>query len=351
MPVIQAVTFDLAGTILFPHPSVGDVYASCAAKLGVRVEPKILNQNFLTAYSGTKKPRSPEHFWREVVYRTFGADLPNDKAEAVFQECWQAFADENAWRLAAGVKQTITALKFLGLKVAILSNADARMHKVLQGKGLSQVLDGVYLSTEIGFDKPDAKAFHAVAKSLSIPIRSLVHVGDSPQEDGEGARDAGAMGLIVGGRHAPERCLRAEKIWEVPYVLRAVMTDGMRQGKFSRTVQNLLANLRGLPEDRGRSTDRQLKSLDEAVGDALQKWRIDKPVPEDAIVAHWHQLLPSKLAKLCAPLRLKEDGRLMIQCENNVVRSEVRFHEKALLAKIRQLPSCQVVKGLLFTSS
>lgn len=351
MPVIQAVTFDLAGTILFPHPSVGEVYTQCAAKVGIRVDAKTLNQNFLTAYSGTKKLKSAEQFWREVVYRTFGADLPSDKAEVVFKECWNAFADEKAWRLAPGFKQTLTALKFLGLKVAVLSNADLRMHSVLRGKGLDSLFDGVYLSSEIGFDKPDAKIFHAAAKALHIPINSLVHVGDSPREDGEGARDAGAMGLIVGGRHAPERCLRAEKLWEVPYVLRAVMTDGMRQGKFSRTVQNLLANLRGLPEDRRRSTERQLKSMDEAVSDALLKWRIDKPVPEDAIVAHWHQLLPSKLAKLCAPLRLKEDGRLMIQCENNIVKSEVRFHEKALLAKIRQLPGCQVVKGLLFTGA
>lgn len=63
---------------------------------------------------------------------------------------------------------------------------------------------------------------------------------------------------------------------------------------------NLLANLRGLPEDRGRSTDRDLRSIDDAVTEAFKKLRLDKPVPEDAIFAHWHELLPIKLARRCA---------------------------------------------------
>jgi hypothetical protein len=36
-------------------------------------------------------------------------------------------------------------------------------------------------------------------------------------------------------------------------------------------LANLLANLRGVPEDRGRSTDRELKTLDEAMGEAFKK--------------------------------------------------------------------------------
>jgi hypothetical protein len=115
-------------------------------------------------------------------------------------------------------------------------------------------------------------------------------------------------------------------------------------------VQNLLANLRGLPEDRGRSSDRPMKTLDEAVLDAFKKLRLDKPVPENAIVAHWHELLPGRLAKRSAPLRVLEGGRLVVQCENSVIKSEVRFHERAMLAKIRALPGCQDVRSLSFVN-
>jgi hypothetical protein len=157
--------------------------------------------------------------------------------------------------------------------------------------------------------------------------------------------------VIVGGAYAPEKCLRAEHLRDLPFVLRALITEGKAKGKFSRHVVNLLANLRGLPEDRGRSTDRDLRSIDDAVTEAFRKLRLDKPVPEDAIFAHWHELLPAKLAKRCAPLRVLEGGKLVVQCENTVIKSEVRFHERALLAKIRALRGCQEVRAISFVNA
>ena len=142
---------------------------------------------------------------------------------------------------------------FLGVKVGVLSNADARMRQVLDGHGLTKHLDGIFLSAESGHKKPDPKAFVHAARALGAAVTGLVHFGDSPTEDGEGARDAGATAVVVGGAYAPERCLRNEKLSEAPYAVRALLTEGKLKGRFSRTVQNLLANLRGLPEDRGRS--------------------------------------------------------------------------------------------------
>ncbi len=351
MARVQAVTFDLAGTLLFPHPSVGGVYAECARRHGLDVDAAALEAAFPLAFKGGPKNAPPEVFWKEVVRRCFGPSLPAAKTDVVFRACWEAFARPEAWRLAPGSVQALSAIRFLGVKVAVLSNADARMRGVLAGHGLQPYLDGVFLSAETGHAKPDARAFAHAARSLGCAVSGLMHFGDSPGEDGEGARDAGATGVVVGGAHAPERCLRNEKLADAPYAVRAVLTEGRLKGRFSRTVQNLLANLRGLPEDRGRSSDRPLKTLDEAVHDAFRKLRLDKPVPENAIVAHWHELLPNKLAKRSAPLRVLEGGRLVVQCENAVVRSEVRFHERAMLAKIRALPGCRDVRSISFVNA
>lgn len=351
MAQVHAVTFDLAGTLLFPHPSVGAVYAAAAARHGVMVPAKDLDAAFPLAFKGARGRAKPEAFWREVVLRCFGPALPAAKSEAVFRDCWDAFAEEKTWRLAPGTLNTLTAIRFLGIKVAVLSNADSRMRRVLEGKGLLKHLDAVFLSEETGVSKPDSKAFSHAAKSLNVPVSAMVHVGDSPTEDGEGARDAGATGVIVGGAHAPERCLRAEKLAEVPHLVRALVTEGRQKGKFSRTVMNLMANLRGLPEDRSRASDRPLFSIDDAVQQAFKKMRLDKPVPENAIVAHWHELLPARLARRCAPLRVLDGGKLMVQCENAVVKSEARFHERAMLAKIRLLPGCAEVRALSFVNA
>lgn len=351
MPAVKAVTFDLVGTLLFTQRPVGETYAACARRHGIEADPAELEAAFGPAFRSVGKALKPEAFWREVVARTFGGTLPATKAEAVFQECWQAFAEPKAWRATTGIVSVVGALKFLGIKVAVLSNADGRLRRVLEQKDLARHFDGIFLSDEIGHAKPDAKAFAHVAKSLGVALTALVHVGDDPAEDGEGPCDAGAVGVILGGRHAPEKCLRAQRLAELPKLIQALLNDGRPKGKLPRSTLNLLANLRGLPEDRGRSTDREMKSLDEAMGEAFRKLRLDKPVPEDAIIAHWSELLPMKLARRSSPLKVVEGGRLVIQCENAVIKTELRFRERALLAKIRALPGCLEVKSLAFVGA
>jgi len=351
MAKVHAVSFDLAGTLIFPHPSVGKIYAQCAAKHGIVVNSAELDEQFTLALRGTAKLKNPETYWREVVLRSFGAQLPSAKFEVVFRECWEAFADEKAWRLAPGTVNTLTALRFLGIKLAVLSNADARMHAVLAGKKLTSLFDIVLLSEETGVAKPEAKAFQLVAQKLQVATSALVHIGDDPKDDGEGAREAGATGVVVGGAYAPERCLRAEKMTDVPFLIRALITEGQAKGKFSRHVLNLLANLRGLPEDASRSSQRPTKTLDEAVQEAFKKLRLDQPVPEDAIFAHWASLLPPKLAKRCAPLRVVNETKLIIQCENTVIKSEVKFLERTILAKIRTLPACSKIQSLTLVTA
>ena len=351
MPELKAITLDLAGTLLFPYPSVGAVYASCALRHDIRVSAEILEKDFHNAYAHTPKKLAPEVFWRAVVLSTFGEMLPAEKADEVVAECWRAFGDEKAWKVAPGTISALTALRFLGLKVAVLSNADSRLHNVLKTKKLSQYFDAIFLSSEIGLTKPDARSYKHCADSLGVAVTALAHAGDNPEEDGQGALTAGAVGIIVGGRHAPTHCLRAEKISDLPFVVRAYLTEGKQKGKFSRSVQNLLANLRGVPEDRGRSTTRNTRTIDDALSEVFQKFRFDRVTPEDTLIAQWHHLLPLKLAKRCAPQKVQDGGKLIIQCESSIVKTEVQFHAKAMLAKIKLLPGCQGVRQIQFVSA
>lgn len=350
MRKVQAVTFDLAGTLLHPKPSVGAVYARCAGELGVTADPDRLERDFPLAFRTADRTKPTREFWREVVLRCFGSTLPGSLQEKVFESCWAAFGRPDAWRLAPGARQAVTAVRFLGLRTAVLSNADSRMRDVLAGHGLSGLFDAILLSDETGRAKPEPAAFLGAARALGVPVSGLVHVGDSVKEDAEGARDAGATGLVVGAG-APDRCLASARLSEVPLAVRALLTQGRSSGRFSRTAANLLAELSGLPKDRSRATDRPVKTMEEAVREAVAKLRLDRPVPENAIVAHWAQLLPAKLARRCAPLKVIEGGRLTVQCENAVVRSEAKFHERAMLAKIRALPGCAEVKSIAFVSA
>ena len=109
-----------------------------------------------------------------------------------------------------------------------------------------------------------------------------------------------------------------------------------------------MANLRGQPEERGRSSEREARSIDQAVEEAVRKLGLDRPIPEHAISAAWAKLLPPALSRRTAPLRIQADGKLMVQCEGATVRSEVSFLSKGLLAKVRELPGCTHIRSLGF---
>jgi FMN phosphatase YigB (HAD superfamily) len=57
-----------------------------------------------------------------------------------------AFASSKSWQLLPGAISLLTALKFLGLKVCVLSNTDSRMRQVLGEMGLLKFFDQVFLS-------------------------------------------------------------------------------------------------------------------------------------------------------------------------------------------------------------
>jgi HAD superfamily hydrolase (TIGR01509 family) len=56
--------------------------------------------------------------------------------------------------------------------------------------------DAVLSSVDIGWRKPDPRAFEAVADRLGVHVSDLVHVGDDPEADG-GATDAGARAVLL----------------------------------------------------------------------------------------------------------------------------------------------------------
>ncbi len=343
-PRPKAVTLDLAGTLLFPQPSVGKVYARCAAKLGLACDPAALDARFAPAFRAAPREADPETFWAEVVERCFGRDIPRSALPALQAACWEAFARPEAWRMARGATVALAQLRFLGLRIGFLSNADARLEGVLRAKGLMEDGDGLWLSA----GKPAPEAFLRVARAWRIDLAELVHAGDDPAEDALAAAAAGARGVLVGDRPAnlPRETVRLARLTGLPELVRAWMVGPGRP--LDRRGRRLVSELRGLPEDRA-AAPRGAKSLDSAVDEAVRRLGIDRPIPEHAISAAWAGLLPPALARRTSPLRILPDGRLQVHCESAVVRSEAAFHTRPLAAKVRALPGCGHVSGILLT--
>jgi putative hydrolase of the HAD superfamily len=88
-------------------------------------------------------------------------------------------------------------LRGRGLKLVVVSNWDCSLEQVLEGCGLSGYLDGVVSSAGAGSRKPHPGIFRAALELAGCEAPEALHVGDTPEEDGAGARAAGIRALIV----------------------------------------------------------------------------------------------------------------------------------------------------------
>ncbi len=117
--------------------------------------------------------------------------------------------------------------------------------------------------------------------------------------------------------------------------------------KFSRDVENLIAALRGLPEDRTRSILREPRSSEDLMADLTRSYRLDGRTPEEAIQENWAQLVGNANAEYSRLMRIDERRRAIIGVSNPIVRQELFFHRKEVLQRLRALPGCGGIRTIL----
>lgn len=91
--------------------------------------------------------------------------------------------------------EALEALRERGLKLICVSNWDISLGEVLERCGLAGLLDGVVSSAEVGASKPDPAVFTRALQLADTTADRALHVGDTVEEDVEGARAAGVRVL------------------------------------------------------------------------------------------------------------------------------------------------------------
>jgi putative hydrolase of the HAD superfamily len=91
----------------------------------------------------------------------------------------------------------LSDLRSLNLQLAVISNSDDRLPKVLDQKQLTQYFDLIVTSHECGFEKPDKRIFEKVLKHFGVAPEEALHVGDDVEKDFRAARNLGMSALIV----------------------------------------------------------------------------------------------------------------------------------------------------------
>lgn len=231
-PLLAAISFDVTGTLL-DLPRLGAIYAEAFARHGQRVEPTAAAAMVREVWQemGIRTPlgvdRFSSHadgergFWREVVERVaarLGLARPSAFLAA---ELYDRFAHAPAWEVFPEVPGVLAELRARGLRIAVASNFDSRLPRLLADCGLASALDVVVFSAAVGAEKPHPAIFEELLGRLALPAESVLHVGDSRRDDVEGALAMGlrALWLTRGSRRGDLSSLA-----ELPALVESVAT-------------------------------------------------------------------------------------------------------------------------------
>ena len=205
---IKAVFFDAAGTLIKPARSVGESYAAIAAKHGKEVSSTNITERFRTCFDAAPRLAFPSatedtvaalerDWWKSLVAQVFEPWSPFVRFEEYFAELFAYFASPNAWTLYPEVLETLTSLKERDLILDVISNFDSRLVRILDGLGAGAQFENIFVSSRVGYAKPDGRIFNAALSYHGLAPAQALHVGDSEINDLRGANQAGLKGILV----------------------------------------------------------------------------------------------------------------------------------------------------------
>jgi hypothetical protein len=120
--------------------------------------------------------------------------------------------------------------------------------------------------------------------------------------------------------------------------------------KFSRRVQNLIADFRGLPLDDSPSFLKEELSVEQLFQDILKKYVIKSDAGIRAeIFENWPQIVGDMFCKFCTPHKITAAGTLMIKVQNSVLRQELFFRKEEILQRIHQLCPQSSIESIAFS--
>lgn len=114
----------------------------------------------------------------------------------------------------------LTEARERGLRLAVVSNWDASLPRVLAAHGLLDLVDDVYASLVVGAEKPDPKMLRLAMAAAGVSPEETLHVGDDPTDDLGAAANAGVKGLLIdrsplGARASARRSGAVSSLMEV----------------------------------------------------------------------------------------------------------------------------------------
>jgi putative hydrolase of the HAD superfamily len=197
----KVIFFDAAGTLIYLPKSVGYHYAWVAERVGLHLNADALDIAFHASWKQTParpaidgpRPDDDKGWWRDLVNLVLDQVAPSlaelDR-DAFFEAVYSHFAEPGVWDLYREAMEVLTTLHGR-CELAVISNFDGRLRMILEHLGVSKFFAHVFLSSELGADKPDPQIYQRALQLSGARPDETLHVGDDPERDWKGPTAAG----------------------------------------------------------------------------------------------------------------------------------------------------------------
>ena len=182
MNSLQAVLFDLDGTVVDSEPLWADAMRLIAADLG-----GTLTEEALARTTGLSVPASVDLMLAEL-----GSDLPRHEAtRQLLDRTAEVFAAELMWQ--PGAQELIDALRAEGVTTALVTNSPRLVVDVAMQRLGTHRFDLAVCGDEVTVAKPDPAPYLTAMQQLGLSAADCLAVEDSPS----GTAAAVAAGIPV----------------------------------------------------------------------------------------------------------------------------------------------------------
>ena len=223
MPTLRAVLFDVDFTIAKPGPDLGpEGYHRMAARYGFDLDPSRYEDARRDALDTLERHPELEHdeevwvLFTERIIRGMGGD--SDSAYDCAAEMTRAWEHAHNFDLYEDVLPTLDDLRRRGLKLGLVSNTARDLAAFVRHHALE--VDAALSSRAHGKVKPHESIFRAVLAELEVEAGDAAMVGDSVEDDIEGAEALGIRPFLLDrdGRY-PDAANRLTDLRELPAAL------------------------------------------------------------------------------------------------------------------------------------
>ena len=221
--MVRAVLFDVDFTLALPGPELGpEGYRKLGERHGLTLDPSRYEAARQAAIASLQRHPELEHddeLWiafTERIVRGMGGDA--DSAYECATELVAVWEQHDKFTLYEDVLPVLEELRGHGLKLGLISNGSRDLDEFVRHHALE--VDCAIGSRAFGRTKPHPDIFRRALTLLEVEARETAMVGDSYEDDIEGARALGMRAFLLDrdGRH-PHEPGRLETLLALPAAL------------------------------------------------------------------------------------------------------------------------------------